>query len=117
MACTSKPMRFLLAFLLFSISGLPPFTFFFVKYYLFVKLFMQTYYIVLIYLLIVNAMALFLYIRLIRLIVRSTQQAQGFQVFFNKYIPGVLGCLTAFNIFLLFYFDQFLHFVNLFVSG
>lgn len=56
----SYPLRaYMLAFVLFVLGGLPPFSFFFAKYILFFFLFTHTYYFCVILLLLMNAFALF----------------------------------------------------------
>lgn len=115
MAKASKPIRFVMCFFLFSLSGLPPFIFFFVKYYLLVKLSVTLLYIILSYILFLNAVTLFLYIRLVRLLWKDSKNKRNLQVFFKGPYAGILGFLTMINILLLFYIDYILHIINLFI--
>lgn len=93
-----------LAFVLFVLGGLPPFSFFFAKYILFFLLFTHMYYFCVVVLIVMNAFALFYYIRLIRIMLGGKPT----NMFFKTLSAGhafLLASLAVFNLAIIFFID------------
>ena len=98
----SKPFAVALIFLLLVMAGLPPVSFFFAKYFLYVNVFTNLTRGYLIILWISAAIATFYYVRMIRIILMGTKTPTFFFMLDSAYMATLLSVSIIFNYF--FYF-------------
>lgn len=104
-----KRFAFALVYFLLAISGLPPFSLFFVKYYLFFK-FAHVGVVYVLILLITSAIATFYYVRTIRIVLEPRRPT--FLFLLRKSNARVFAFVTVFNLYFVFFADQFIEFLN-----
>lgn len=100
---------FALIYFLLAISGLPPFSLFFVKYYLFFKFAHVGIGYVLI-LLLTSAIATFYYIRTVRLILQDRRPT--FLLTLRKANARMFAFVTVFNLYFVFFAEHLIEFLN-----
>lgn len=110
----NKPYAVCLAFMLLVMSGLPPFSFFYVKYFLYVKLFDELTYFQIFILIVVSAIATFYYIRLVRLILFSKANPTFFLVFDSGAAATFFAATACLNIYIIFLGSMFIELLGLF---
>ncbi len=106
-----------LIFFLFIITGLPPFSFFFVKYLLFVKFTLHINWVYLFFLLLTAAISAFYYFRLIRILLVGTKYPTIFISFRNRGVAFFLALFTIFNVGFLFFSEAMIDSLTLILSG
>lgn len=111
----NKAWAWAFIFFLFVMSGLPPFAFFFAKYYLFFK-FSQIGIIYVFILLLSSAIATFNYIRIIRIILTPTDEPTFFFRMSSLFVASLIAFLTSFNICLIFWSEDILFTLNELIS-
>jgi len=99
---------------LLSSSGLPPFSVFFVKYFLFVKLFTAFTLPYLLMLMLASAISLFYYVRIIRIILSPTRPTFFFSLD-SPVVAYLLSGITCINIYFVLEADTLLYKLNLFI--
>jgi len=107
----NKNFAFVLILFLLVISGLPPFSFFFVKYYLFFKFAHVGFGYVLV-LLIASAIATFYYIRIIRILLEPRRPTFLFAPRLRSSIYNIAAIGTIFNLYFVFFAEHAIEFLN-----
>jgi hypothetical protein len=77
---------------------------------------MEHYYLATLILLLVNILMLFLYVRLVRLILSNNKETSEIFIFDKGPIPAIVSLLTVFNLIFFMFSGYILEFINVFVA-